>query len=149
MEVDLVKIYKKGFYEITVTSPKLKKSWTRTRIVSGKLNSVEHRQDLREKAQAFADKTAQITGVEKRYMSIKKLAKAHLVDIDSPRQAFYVIWIEETEGRDQVVKESGVGGKVLDWRCWPCDNLKAAQKLIDIKVHNKKNPHRKYRLLEC
>jgi hypothetical protein len=83
----------------------------------------------------------------------KKLAKAHLVAIDSPRQAFYIIWIEETNGRIQVVKESGARGKVLDRRCWACDNLEAAQKLFDRQVRYKTNPNRKsprkYRLLEC
>jgi Ti-type conjugative transfer relaxase TraA len=71
VEVDLGKIYKKGFYEITVSSDQLKKQWTRTQIVSGKLNTEQHRQDLREKAQAFADKAAKVTGVDKRSMSIK------------------------------------------------------------------------------
>jgi hypothetical protein len=83
----------------------------------------------------------------------KKLATAHLVAIDSPRQAFYLIWIEESEGKIQVVKESGAGGKVLDRRCWACDNLAAAQKLFSRQVRYKTNPKRKsprkYRLLDC
>jgi hypothetical protein len=83
----------------------------------------------------------------------RRLAMAHLMAVDSPRQAFYLIWIEETDGRIQVVKESGAGGKVLDRRCWACDNLEAAQKLFDRQVRYKTNPNRKsprkYRLLEC
>ena len=83
----------------------------------------------------------------------RRLAMAHLVAVDSPRKAFYLIWIEETDGRIQVVKESGAGGKVLDRRCWACDNLEAAQKLFDRQVRYKTNPQRKsprkYRLLEC
>lgn len=83
----------------------------------------------------------------------RKLDSAHLVAIDSPRQAFYIIWIEESDGQIQVVKESGVKGRVLDRRCWACDNLEAAQKLFDRQVRYKTNPDRKsprkYRLLDC
>jgi hypothetical protein len=83
----------------------------------------------------------------------RKLDTAHLVAIDSPRQTFYTIWIEEADGQVQVVKESGVGGRVLDRRCWACEDLEAAKKLFDRQVKYKTNPNRKsprkYRLLEC
>ena len=84
----------------------------------------------------------------------KKLKSARLVAIDSPRQAFYIIWIEESgSGQIQVVKESGAKGRVLDRRCEACDDLEAAQKLFDRQVRHKTDPARKsprkYRLQEC
>lgn len=71
VEVDLSKVYKTGYYEVTVTSDKLKKPWTRTLVVSGKHNTREHRLELRTKAQEFAGQAAKVAGVDKRSMSIK------------------------------------------------------------------------------
>jgi hypothetical protein len=83
----------------------------------------------------------------------RKLDSAHLVAIDSPREAFYIIWIEEMDGQIQVVKESGVNGRVLDRRCWACKTLEDAQKRFKRQVKYKTNPNRKsprkYRLLDC
>jgi hypothetical protein len=44
---------------------------------------------------------------------------AALEAIDSPKGAFYKIWIEANAGRFTVIKESGAKGRVLDKRAYP------------------------------
>ncbi|MBF0232940.1 MAG: hypothetical protein HQK65_07865 [Desulfamplus sp.] len=50
-----------------------------------------------------------------------------------------------------VLKESGIGNKVLDRRKWPCESLELAEKLVKKKIKEKTNPDRrsprKYRLV--
>lgn len=81
-----------------------------------------------------------------------KLDFAYLVAQESPKKAFYKIWIEETEGFFEVVKESGAKGRVLDRRRWPMKNEDEARKLFDRQVRYKTNPKRKsprvYQMLE-
>lgn len=82
----------------------------------------------------------------------RKLDCAHLEAIDSPRQAFYIIWIEDLDGQIQVVKESGADGRVLDRRCWAHKTLEDARKRFKRQVKYKTDPYRKsprkYKLLD-
>lgn len=71
------------------------------------------------------------------------LCSAYLVATDSPKSAFYRIWIESNAGIFTVCKESGGKDKVLDQRTWPFDCLEDARKLFDLRVKSKTNPHRK------
>ena len=72
-----------------------------------------------------------------------KLNFAFLVAPNSPRCAFYRIWIEDTDGRFSIVKESGVQGRVLDRRIWPCKDFTEAEKNYRQKIKAKTNPDRK------
>jgi hypothetical protein len=80
-----------------------------------------------------------------------KVTSALLVAPDSPRKAYYRIWIEDADGAIRVVKESGVKGRVLDRRIWPFDDLKEAEKAYRRRIKAKVNPNRKsprkYRLI--
>jgi len=67
---------------------------------------------------------------------------AYLV-ADSPKHAFYRIWIEGGAGIYSVRKESGVEGRVLDKRTWPQENLDEARKLFERRIRTKTNPQRK------
>jgi hypothetical protein len=81
----------------------------------------------------------------------QKLNSAFLVAADSPRHAFYRIWIENTDGKISVVKESGVRGRVLDRRIWPYADFSKAEKAYQRRIKAKTNPDRKsprkYRLI--
>lgn len=71
------------------------------------------------------------------------LCSAYLVAVDSPRQAFYRIWVEAKEDIFTVVKESGVQkGRVLDKRSWRFECREEAQKLFDRRIREKTNPKR-------
>jgi len=73
----------------------------------------------------------------------KRLKTSHLVAKDSPRIAFYNIWIECIEDDYRIVKESGVKDRVLDRRAWQAETLEEAQTLFDRRVKAKTNPLRK------
>ena len=73
----------------------------------------------------------------------QELRSALLVAGDSPRQAFYRIWIEQTLDEIRIVKESGPKGRVLDKRCWDADSLEAAQRLFERRIRSKTSPERK------
>ncbi len=45
-----------------------------------------------------------------------KIDSAYLVAPESQHKAFYRIWIEETDGVYEVIKESGAKGRALDRR---------------------------------
>jgi hypothetical protein len=79
------------------------------------------------------------------------IRSAHLLAADSPRKAFYRIWIEANAGLISVRKASGIGSKVLDRRRWPADTLDQAVKMFEKVVADKTNPNRKsprkYRLI--
>jgi hypothetical protein len=81
----------------------------------------------------------------------QKLNSAFLVAADSPRRAFYRIWIEDTAGKIRLVKESGVRGRVLDRRIWPFTDFQEAEKAYQRRIKAKTNPDRKsprkYRLI--
>lgn len=73
----------------------------------------------------------------------RKIRFALLVAFDSPRQAFYRIWIESDLDNFKIVKESGVKGRRLDKRIWPADSLETAQKIFTQRIRSKTNPDRK------
>ncbi len=72
-----------------------------------------------------------------------KVSAAYLEAADSPRKAFYRIWIEDTDGKIKIVKESGAKGRVLDRRVWPCQNFQEAEKAYHRRIKAKTNPDRK------
>lgn len=73
----------------------------------------------------------------------QKLESADLVAIDNPRKAFYKIWIEKALDNYKIVKESGIKGRVLDRRSWPCHDLEEAEKGFRRRINAKTNPDRK------
>lgn len=83
--------------------------------------------------------------------SALKGKSALLVAADSPRQAFYRIWIEDIDGQINVVKESGVKDRVLDRRRWPVEDYEEAEKACQRRIKAKTKPDRKsprkYRLI--
>ena len=68
------------------------------------------------------------------------LCSAYLLAPDSPKSAFYRIWIESDDGVFTVCKESGGKDKVLDQRVWPFDSLEEARKLFDRRVRDQTQP---------
>ncbi len=81
-----------------------------------------------------------------------KVSVAYLEAAESPRKAFYRIWIEDTDGKIKIVKESGAKGRVLDRRVWSCQDFKEAEKAYHRRIKAKTNPDRKsprkYRLIK-
>ncbi len=77
---------------------------------------------------------------------------AHLTANDSPRKAFYKIWIEGENGVYRVKKESGIKDKVLDRRSWPFESFEAAKGLYEKRIRYKTNMKakrkRKYKLVK-
>lgn len=73
----------------------------------------------------------------------ERICSAHLVATDSPKSAYYHIWIESDAGMFTVCKESGIKGKVLDRRAWPFGSLDAAIKLYNRRIKDKTNKERK------
>ena len=57
------------------------------------------------------------------------IKKAYLIS-DSPRKAFYHMWIELQQDQYCLLKESGANGKVLDSRSWCFSKKEEAEKLI-------------------
>lgn len=81
-----------------------------------------------------------------------QIRQYQLVDANSPKKAFYSIFVIDS-GFDFVVrKESGCLGKVLDVREWPRPTRAEAEALAISIVRKKTNPNRKsarhYRLAD-
>lgn len=72
----------------------------------------------------------------------RTIRHAHLV-ADSPRQAFYKIWLEGCYGKYRIRKESAIKGKVLDRRSWIFPSLDQAEKDYCRRIKGKTNPNRK------
>lgn len=70
------------------------------------------------------------------------LEHAELV-CDSPKKAFWNIRLEAQFETFTVVKESGIGDKVLDTRRWVHDSHDRALKDYRRRLRNKLNPGRK------
>ncbi len=87
--------------------------------------------------------TKSAKGCEQLSLFTVDLNSAYLVDHNSPRQAFYRIWIEEIVGDIRIVKESGAKGRVLDRRVWPYQDLQEAEKEYHRRIKAKTNPERK------
>jgi hypothetical protein len=98
-----------------------------------------------ENAHSFRSKAEQLN-----LFTVKRNV-AHLEALNSPRRAFYRIWIEETDGMIKLIKESGTKGRVLDRRSWPFNDLSHAEKLYHRRLSQKLDPNRKsprkYRLI--
>jgi len=81
----------------------------------------------------------------------EQLCSAFLVATNSPKKAFYKIWIEANAGIFTVRKESGIKNRILDRRSWPFEDLARAIKLYEHRVEQKLDPERKsprkYRLV--
>jgi hypothetical protein len=79
------------------------------------------------------------------------MKKAHLFAPESPKQAFYRIWLNHASGKFKVLKESGARAVVLDRRSWEFEDLEAAEKFYNRQIKHKTNPlrksPRKYKLL--
>ena len=71
------------------------------------------------------------------------VCSAYLVAGDSPKSAFYRIWIEVNAGLYTVIKESGIKDRVLNKRAWPQASLEEARKLFDRRIKEKTNSERK------
>ncbi|MFZ2634265.1 MAG: hypothetical protein WA081_17765 [Desulfosalsimonadaceae bacterium] len=71
------------------------------------------------------------------------LKKAHLFAPESPKQAFYNIWLSQASDKFKVLKESGARAVVLDRRSWEFENLEAAEKFYNQQIKHKTNPSRK------
>lgn len=62
---------------------------------------------------------------------------------DSPKKAFWNIRLEAQFETFTVIKESGIGDKVLDMRRWPHDSHDKALKDYRRRLRAKLNPGRK------
>jgi len=79
------------------------------------------------------------------------LKSAFLLAPASPRQAFYIIWIERTPTAFRVGKASGAGGRVWHRQVWEFPTLAQAEAWFQQRLRQKTNPHRRrrqYRLQE-
>ena len=71
------------------------------------------------------------------------VCSAYLEAANSPKSAFYRIWIEVDAGIYTVLKESGIKGRVLDKRAWRHENLNEGRKLFERRIKTKTNPERR------
>jgi hypothetical protein len=71
------------------------------------------------------------------------MKKAYLFAPESPKQAFYKIWLNQASGKFKVLKESGASAVVLDRRSWEFEDLEAAEKFYNRQIKQKTNPLRK------
>ncbi len=89
--------------------------------------------------------------IQLRMFGPELVKSAHLVAPDSPRRAFYIIWIERHHEGFRVCKESGAGGKILHRQAWPFDTIEEAEKNFASRMKAKANPNRhsrrKYRFV--
>ena len=68
-----------------------------------------------------------------------------LLAVDSPRCAFYRIWLIQDKSCFTVKKESGTKIKKLDTREWVFDDIEIAEKFYSQKIRQKTNPNRNTR----
>jgi hypothetical protein len=68
--------------------------------------------------------------------------KVHLI-AESPKNAFYRLWLEAHADGYILKKESGSGERVLDRRQWTFKSREIAEKKFDRRVRDKINPDRK------
>ena len=67
---------------------------------------------------------------------------------DSPREAFYNIWLIREPGGFVVKKESGGKMKKLDTRNWSFQTLPQAERFFERKIREKTSPDRKTRVYQ-
>lgn len=68
------------------------------------------------------------------------------LEADSPRKAWWTLFIEECRGKYTLIKRSGIKSGQLDQRKWPAENYEKALKLFEKKVKLKLDPKRKKRV---
>ncbi|MFZ0931352.1 MAG: hypothetical protein WAN11_22295 [Syntrophobacteraceae bacterium] len=73
----------------------------------------------------------------------KVLKNAHLVVLNTPRQTFYSIRIEDHHGTFRVCKVSGARGKVWDKRVWEFSTFGEAEALFNRRIKEKTDPGRR------
>ena len=61
----------------------------------------------------------------------------HLIAPNSPKRAYYKLWLEVRHGRHTVRKESGTLRHRLDERTWPFNSLEGAEKFYQKKIKEK------------
>lgn len=71
------------------------------------------------------------------------LRSMYLFAPDSPKKAFYSLFIEVEFDNYIIRKESGIGSKVLDRREWKYHSLEEAEKSFNRIIHQKTRPDRK------
>ena len=79
-------------------------------------------------------------------MHTKKVLKiAYLEASESPRKAFYLLWIEPGGKGFRVCKESGAGagGTPLHRKAWECETIEQAEKLFEKMVRSKTRENRR------
>jgi len=73
----------------------------------------------------------------------KELKHIHLVAPDSPKKAFYRLWLLKNEEEYLIRKESGIfERKVLDKRLWVFNSMGKAEKYFDRTIQKKTDPKR-------
>jgi len=77
--------------------------------------------------------------IQLRMFDSRMIRSAYLIALESPRQAFYNIWIERHEDAFRVCKESGAGGKVLHRQAWTFETPEEAEKCFNSRTKEKAN----------
>jgi len=73
-----------------------------------------------------------------------EIGRVHLEDCNSPRKAFYQLFLlEKEEGVYLIEKKSGGGEKVFDRRVWESSSREEASRMFDSIVRRKTDPARK------
>lgn len=65
---------------------------------------------------------------------------------DSPKKAFYRLKLIESMGSYWIEKESGAGGRVLDYKVWPHPDYESAEKHFRRIIRKKTDKKRKKRI---
>ena len=78
-----------------------------------------------------------------RIHTAKVLKIAHLEASESPRNAFYLLWIEPKGQGFRLCKESGAGCTTLHRKAWECETIEEAEKLFSKLIRQKTRADRK------
>ena len=92
----------------------------------------------------MADRISELAGMTQSGLFEPRIISCvDLISPESPRKAFYKLWIEMLRGKYTVRKESGGRGKVFDRRLWEFGSLDEAEKYFDRRVGKKTDPDRR------
>jgi len=69
--------------------------------------------------------------------------KSALLKANSPRDAFYRLWLEHDDDVYAIRKESGSGKRVQDRRRWVFQDYDKALRFYERRIQEKTNPERK------
>ena len=78
-----------------------------------------------------------------RIHTTKVLKIAYLEASESPRKAFYLLWIEPKGQGFRLCKESGAGSVTLHRKAWECETIEDAEKLFAKLIRQKTRANRK------